>query len=204
MARIGYIMCTSRCQGKSNIFLGMLRTVDYYQHGVVESLVSRQGSRMKPIHLIHAAVTFLLFLMLLAVGALMAFGVLQFRGAAKEVRPIGGQQALEGDKVKARLVVIRGAKPNSEYPIYEGKNVLGRADQKPVDIDLFAQEAPDRVWATRQHAIIVWENGGLSIEDLNSTNGTFVNRDRIQPGEKKALKADHVIQIGEVHLKVAL
>ena len=114
------------------------------------------------------------------------------------------QRPLEGDKVKARLIVIRGAKPNSDYPVYEGKNVIGRSDQKPVEIDLFAQEAADRVWSSRQHAVIVWENGSLSIEDLNSTNGTFVNRDRVQPGEKKSLKANDVIQIGEVHLKIAL
>jgi pSer/pThr/pTyr-binding forkhead associated (FHA) protein len=100
--------------------------------------------------------------------------------------------------------VICGAKPNSEYPIYEGKNVIGRADQKPVEIDLFAQEAADRVWSSREHAIILCEHGALSIEDLNSTNGTFVNRERVQPGEKKALKTDDVIQIGEVQLKVVM
>jgi predicted component of type VI protein secretion system len=101
-------------------------------------------------------------------------------------------------------VVIRGAKLNTEYPIYEGQNVLGRADQKPVDIDLEIQKSPDRVWSSRQHAVITCENGSLFIEDLNSSNGTFVNHNRVQPGQKQPLRAKDVIQIGEVQLKVVL
>ena len=85
----------------------------------------------------------------------------------------------------AKLVVLRGNKRNAEYPIYEGQNFVGRADEKPVDIDLEDQEPPDRVWSSRQHACIFFENGELSIEDLNSSNGTFVNRARIYPGQKK-------------------
>src|SRR6266550_2697013 len=78
-----------------------------------------------------------------------------------------------------RLVVLRGQKRNVEYPIYEGHNFIGRADEKPVDIDLEDQEPPDRVWSSRQHALITFENNALVLEDLNSSNGTFVNRGRI-------------------------
>ena len=84
-----------------------------------------------------------------------------------------------------KLVVLRGQKRNAEYPIYEGLNFVGRADEKPVDIDLEDQEPPDRVWSSRQHACINFENGELSIEDLNSSNGTFVNRARIYPGTEE-------------------
>src|SRR4051794_9580105 len=35
-----------------------------------------------------------------------------------------------------RLLVMRGQRHNVEYPIYEGLNFIGRADEKPVDIDL--------------------------------------------------------------------
>src|SRR5439155_27279559 len=74
-----------------------------------------------------------------------------------------------------RLVVLRGLKRNVEYPLYEGHNFLGRADEKPVDIDLDDQEPPDRVWTSRQHALITFEDGKLVSDDLNSANGTFVN-----------------------------
>ena len=104
--------------------------------------------------------------------------------------------------VEPKLVVLRGQKRNAEYPLFEGPNFVGRADEKPVDVDLEDQEPPDRVWSSRQHACIHFEEGQLSIEDLNSSNGTFVNRARIYPGTKKPLNVNDVIQIGNVQLKV--
>lgn len=101
-----------------------------------------------------------------------------------------------------KLVVIRGQKINAEYPIYEGLNFIGRADEKPVDIDLEDQEPPDRIWSSRQHAFITFENGTLTVEDLNSSNGTFVNRARIYPGQKCPLNVGDVVQIGTVQMKL--
>jgi hypothetical protein len=101
-----------------------------------------------------------------------------------------------------RLLVLRGLKRNVEYPIYEGQNFIGRADEKPVDIDLEEQEPPERIWCSRQHACISWENGELFIEDLNSSNGTYVNRTKVYPGQKRRLNLNDVIQIGNVQLKV--
>jgi hypothetical protein len=105
---------------------------------------------------------------------------------------------------KPKLVVVRGVKMNAEYPLYEGDNYVGRADERPVDVDLEEQESPDRVWSSRQHALITFEGGSLAIEDLNSMNGTFVNRTRVHPGQKRALQVNDVIQIGTVHLKVKI
>ena len=101
-----------------------------------------------------------------------------------------------------RLLVLRGQKRNVEYPIYEGLNFIGRADEKPVDIDLEEQEPPDRIWCSRQHACIAFENDQLLIEDLNSANGTYVNRTRVYPGQKRPLAVNDVVQIGNVQLKV--
>ncbi len=101
-----------------------------------------------------------------------------------------------------KLVVLRGLRINVEYPIYEGPNYIGRSDEQPVDIDLEDQESPDRVWSSRQHALIHYENGTLVIEDLSSSNGTFVNRTRVHPGQRRTLKADDIVQIGTVQLKV--
>lgn len=101
-----------------------------------------------------------------------------------------------------RLVVLRGQKRSVEYPIYEGHNFVGRADEKPVDIDLEDQEPPDRIWSSRQHCLIIWEGDQIFIEDLNSSNGTFVNRARIYPGQKRQLSVNDVVQIGSVQLKL--
>ena len=99
-------------------------------------------------------------------------------------------------------MVLRGQKRNAEYPIYGGQNFIGRADEKPVDIDLEEQEPPDRIWCSRQHACISYEDNQLVIEDLNSANGTYVNRTRVYPGQKRPLGVNDVIQIGTVQLKV--
>jgi len=101
-----------------------------------------------------------------------------------------------------KLVVVRGQRMDVQYPLYPGKNYLGRTDDKPVDIDLDDQEAPDRIWTSRQHAVVTFEDGKLAIEDLNSLNGTFVNRTRVHPGQVRELHENDVIQVGTVHLKV--
>jgi pSer/pThr/pTyr-binding forkhead associated (FHA) protein len=115
--------------------------------------------------------------------------------------PAGAPGQLPAD-AQPKLVVLRGQRPNVEYPVYEGLNFIGRADEKPVDVDLEDQEPPERVWSSRQHALITFENGALEIEDLNSSNGTFVNRTRIYPGQKTPLKVNDVVQIGTVQMKV--
>ena len=102
----------------------------------------------------------------------------------------------------AKLVVIKGLKTDIECPVYEGPNFIGRHDENPVDIDLTDQEPEEDPWCSRQHACVTWENNGLTIEDLKSVNGTFVNRNKLSPGEKKLLKNGDYVQTGNVLLKV--
>lgn len=101
-----------------------------------------------------------------------------------------------------KLVVVRGVKVGTPYRILPGKNYVGRRDERPVDVDLEDQEAPERVWSSRQHAVIHFESGQLTVEDLNSLNGTFVNRQRVSPGQPRPLKVGDILQIGTVQLKV--
>lgn len=105
---------------------------------------------------------------------------------------------------RPRLVVLRGLKVNVEYPIYEGRNTIGRFADKPVDIDLVSQESIEQIWCSRQHAVITFDHGNVLVEDLNSLNGTWVNGNRIHAGQYHALKHGDVIQIGTVQLKLHL
>jgi hypothetical protein len=122
--------------------------------------------------------------------------------AAAQAAPASGASVPAGAAPK--LEVIRGQKIKMEFPIYGDLNFIGRADEKPVDIDLEDQEPPDRVWCSRQHAVIHFDEAQsvITIEDLNSANGTYVNRVRVHPGQKKQLFVNDVIQIGTVHLKL--
>lgn len=125
-------------------------------------------------------------------------------------RPETGEAKPTADPVSVpnmstpKLMVIRGQKLNVEYPIYTGDNFIGRTDEKPVDIDLEDQESLERIWCSRQHARIVSDANGLSIEDLGSQNGTFVNRARIYPGQLRPLENGDVVQIGTVQMKLKL
>lgn len=101
-----------------------------------------------------------------------------------------------------RLRVIRGLKLNIEYPIADGANYIGRWDSEVVEIDLSDQEPADRVWSSRRHALLTLSSGIMTLEDLHSLNGTFVNRRRLYPGQTRVLAANDVILIGTVQLQV--
>jgi FHA domain len=132
-----------------------------------------------------------------------AIAAVAAEAAPAPAKPAGAQTPIPpGATVK--LVVQRGLKIGEEFALFPGENYVGRADEKPVDIDLTFQEPEDRVWCSRQHALLSYDDatGTLTIEDLNSANGTFVNRERVYPGQPRQLFAGNTIQIGTVHLRV--
>lgn len=104
--------------------------------------------------------------------------------------------------ISTRLHVLRGANPKLEYRLYEGDNCLGRPDLQAVDVDLSEQESPDKALASIRHAVITCANGKLTIEDLDSKDGTFVNRVRIKPRTKVPLHAKDTIHIGALQFQV--
>lgn len=101
-----------------------------------------------------------------------------------------------------KLRVIRGLRIGAEYPIYPGRNVVGRFADRPVDIDLTAIEPDGQVWSSRRHACLTLDKTLLVVEDLNSLNGTWVNGSRLRAGGALPLKAGDVIQIGVAQLRV--
>lgn len=102
----------------------------------------------------------------------------------------------------ARLRVIRGLRLNTEFRLFEGANLIGRRDDRPVDVDVTDLEPADRVWTSRHHALVTIERGQLWIEDLSSTNGTFVNRKRVTPGVRMAIAPGDLLQVGTIQFKV--
>jgi len=95
-------------------------------------------------------------------------------------------------------LVIQSTNANLPFPAGKSQITLGRED--PVsgifpDIDLTpygAQEAG----VGRQHAKMTIQNQAMYIEDLNSVNGTLVNKKRIQPGQPVMLKNGDEIRLG--------
>ncbi len=118
--------------------------------------------------------------------------------AADRATPPPGTRIL----VKPKLEVIRGEKVGVIYTVLEGKNLLGRTVNQPVDIDLTSQEPVERVWTSRQHTCIQFDGRIAMIEDMNSLNGTFVNSTRLFPGQQRVLQPNDVIQIGTVQMRL--
>ena len=90
------------------------------------------------------------------------------------------------------LRFISGKYQGGEFPLIDsGELVIGRAS----DLDLVLIE--DMV--SRKHAKITVQEGVISIADLNSTNGTFVNGERVK---KAQLKIGDRVLIGTSILKL--
>jgi pSer/pThr/pTyr-binding forkhead associated (FHA) protein len=90
------------------------------------------------------------------------------------------------------LRFISGKHQGGEHPITPGRDlVIGRSS----DIDIALIE--DMV--SRRHARVIWQADELLLEDLGSTNGTFVNGEKIQ---RVRLKEGDKILIGTNILRV--
>ena len=101
-----------------------------------------------------------------------------------------------------RLVVLRGELPGTVFPLLPGRNTLGRAGERPVDIELSPQEHAERTWTSRQHACVRLEAGQLIVDDLMSLNGTFLNGSRVHPGQPRPARAGDVLQVGTIQMRV--
>jgi len=106
--------------------------------------------------------------------------------------------------LKPKLEVVRGERTGATFAVLEGKNIVGRTVQQPVDLDLTGQEPVERVWTSRHHACLHFDGRTVLIEDMNSLNGTFVNRSRIYPGQQRVLHPNDVVQVGTVQLRLVV
>ncbi len=109
-------------------------------------------------------------------------------------------KSLENSTV--RLVEMRNGIRGQVFPVAEGSNLIGRWDPDSgafPEIDLEAVDTDAKV--SRKHAVLEYQSGTVMIEDLNSLNGTFINRgNRLRAGIREALKAGDEIIVGKVFL----
>lgn len=57
-------------------------------------------------------------------------------------------------------------------------------------------------YVSGRHARLHWDGISWWVEDLNSTNGTFVNQQRLAPGAPQALAASAVLTFGDVSFEL--
>jgi predicted amidophosphoribosyltransferase len=131
-----------------------------------------------------------------AVGAAPA----QAAPAPAPVQPTPAQPAPAPVGANPRLVV---ADSGIELPLKAGRETLvGREDPTSgvfPDVDLTPHGGMEG-GVSRRHCKITLVGGQYVIEDLNSTNYTMVNRQRVQPGQAVALNDGDEVRAGRVRL----
>ncbi|MBT3313286.1 MAG: FHA domain-containing protein [Anaerolineae bacterium] len=81
-----------------------------------------------------------------------------------------------------------------EFPIQPGTTTLGRGKSNHIQVE--------DIKASRLHAEITLNDNKLEITDKGSTNGTFLNGQRLKPYEANPVKIGDMISIGKIKLKV--
>ncbi|HVF56664.1 MAG TPA: FHA domain-containing protein [Pyrinomonadaceae bacterium] len=103
----------------------------------------------------------------------------------------------------ARLVIHRGRSVGKEFPLSDDESQIGRWDADGgifPDVDLDADDPEAKV--SRRHARITRRGEQYYIEDLGSTNGTFINRGRrLLPGDRQLLRDGDEVIVGKTFLR---
>ena len=108
-----------------------------------------------------------------------------------------------GTKPHARLVIEKGRSSGKQFMLSDTEAQIGRWDADGgifPDVDLDTDDPEAKV--SRRHARITLSNGQYFLEDLGSTNGTFINRGkRLPPGQRQALCDGDEIIVGKTFLR---
>jgi len=106
-------------------------------------------------------------------------------------------------KPHARLVIEKGRSTGKQFMLSDVEAQIGRWDADGgifPDVDLDTDDPEAKV--SRRHARITLSNGQYFLEDLGSTNGTFINRGkRLSPGQRQALCDGDEIIVGKTFLR---
>lgn len=101
---------------------------------------------------------------------------------------VGSGAAPESSMALAPTLLIRagGGREGERIPLENDLFTIGRSPESHLFLD--------DVTVSRHHARIVRDAAGFAIEDLNSLNGTYVNRGRV---ERQHLSDSDELQIGK-------
>ena len=123
--------------------------------------------------------------------------------AGNPVHVEGSRDENPGRSAHARLTIERGDSANTIFALSAEESYIGRWDADNgifPDVDLDAYDPDAKV--SRKHARIIFRNNVYMIEDLGSTNGTFINRGRrLLPGSPQVLSEGDEIIVGKTFLR---
>jgi pSer/pThr/pTyr-binding forkhead associated (FHA) protein len=104
------------------------------------------------------------------------------------------------------VLVVQSTNATLPFPSGKTEFIIGRED--PVsgifpDIDL-TDHGADEGGISRQHARVFFQGNRTFVEDLESTNYTYVNRHRLTPGQPHPLNSGDELRLGRVKLNFYL
>ena len=111
---------------------------------------------------------------------------------AAEAAALRAQVAPQLPAARLRVLQGPGVEPGIIVEVTR-TTVLGRAPESGLSLD-------GDEFASAHHARVEAQPDGIWVEDLGSTNGTFVNGSRID--ERRLLQPGDVIRIGETELQL--
>lgn len=88
---------------------------------------------------------------------------------------------------------------DANYDVSLGRFAPGQANPS---VDLTKYHA-GLLGVSRMHAVIHPSGNGYSIEDLNSTNGTWVNETKLTPGTPHPLKSGDQVRLGQLVMYIS-
>lgn len=94
---------------------------------------------------------------------------------------------------------LRDLAQGRQLPLIYDRSLVGReSDSVKPEIDLadFGEGG-----VSRRHAQIVRAEGQVYVEDLSSSNGTFLNGERLQPGLQTPLKHQDEVRFGSLRFQ---
>lgn len=115
----------------------------------------------------------------------------------------GEQVEPKANGVHATLTIERGDAADTEFQLRAEESYIGRWDADngifpDIDLDAFDPDAK----VSRKHARITYRGNIHMIEDLGSTNGTFLNRGRrLLPGSPQVLSEGDEVIVGKTFLR---
>jgi hypothetical protein len=114
-----------------------------------------------------------------------------------EAKPIREEKGFFG-KIVIKYVHAEIILPGNKKELLIGRIDPVRDIHPDIDLVPYGGEVNG---VSRLHARLVIKDGQIYIEDLNSTNFTFINQQRLQPGQLYALKSGDELRLGLLMLQ---
>jgi pSer/pThr/pTyr-binding forkhead associated (FHA) protein len=94
--------------------------------------------------------------------------------------------------MNVRLVVVDGPTKTADLNLRKTETLVGR--QKGCDVRIPSDQV------SRRHCLLLYKDGRLMVEDLQSANGTFVNGARVD--EPLLIRPGELLRIGPLQFRV--